>query len=336
MKKRTLWAGVLVVAALGLAVAGAQTIAAQAKGAPAASGPARLPTGSALTSAFSADRYSFELPGFGRVGYYADTRGSGRPLLLLTSINAAASAYEMRPIFQAYQGKRPVYVLEWPGFGSSDRPDVRYSPALMVTALKGMVGLIGQDVDVVALSLGSEFAARTALEEPRIRSLALISPTGLGDAQGATQVAAAEQKAEDLYRRLTNPLYAGALYGLIATKFSIRLFLNGSFEGQPDPGLVEYSYLSTRQPGARYAPFYFISGLLFTPDAYSQLYTRLTQPTLVLYDRDAFVNFNRLDELTRARANVTAVKVTPTKGLPQFEQLGKVTQALDAFWASLP
>jgi len=344
MKKRTVLTTLLVVAALGTAAALAQAAVPATTQSAAPAAPSRVPdalaaqgvtvTGNALPNAFSADRFSFPLAGFGRVGYYADTSGTGRPLLLLTSINAAASAYEVRPLFQAYRGTRPVYAMEWPGFASSDRPDIRYSPTLMTRALRQMVNLIGTDVDVVALSLGSEFAARAALEEPRIRTLALISPTGLGAAQGGTQVAAATQKAENLYGNLSNPLWASPLYTLISSKPSIFFFLKGSFEGRPDDGLVEYSYVTSHQPGARYAPLHFIGGLLFTPDAYTQLYSRVTQPTLVLYDRDAFVNFDRLPEFTASHPNAQAVRVTPTRGLPQFEQLGKVTAALDAFWAA--
>ncbi|WP_189087507.1 alpha/beta fold hydrolase [Deinococcus ruber] len=334
MKKRYVAAALLGLLVVGFA--GAQALTSQAGSSQLTTLPApagSMPPTSTLTAAFSADRYSFVLPDFGNVGYYVDKTGTGRPLLLLTSINAAASAYEMRPIFQAYRGSRPVYVLEWPGFGSSDRPDVRYTPELMTSALKAMVDIIGADVDVVALSLGSEFAARGALTEPRIRSLVLISPTGMGSAQGTTQEAAATEKAQNLYNGLAYPLWSGALYALIASPPSIRYFLSGSFEGAPDQGLVDYSYVSTRQPGAKYAPLYFISGLLFNADAYNALYSKLTQPVLVLYDKDRFVNFDRLPEFVAAHPNAQAVRITPTRGLPQFEQMQQVKAALDAFWA---
>jgi pimeloyl-ACP methyl ester carboxylesterase len=329
--------GALLIVALGFSV---QVQAQEA--APASSTPTSTTTTSTtsvatepalpqLVNAFSADRLSFDLAGFGKVAYYADLKGEGRPLLLLTSVNAAANAYEMRPIFLAYQGKRPVYVLEWPGFGFSDRPEIRYTPELMTAALSRLVAIIGQDLDLVALSLGSEFAARAAAAEPRIKSLALISPTGVGDPKPADFA----QRSERLYINLSNPLYAENLYKIIATKVSIRFFLNRSFVGKPDAGLVDYAYLATRLPGARYAPLHFISGVLTNPDAYTELYSKVNQPTLVLYDRDGFINFSRLPALLQARPNVTAVRVAPSLGLPQFEQPAQVTAALDAFWAGL-
>ena len=343
MKNKTVLTALLA-ATLGLLPARAQTAPASQAQIPARTAAERgiFPSRSSLPNAFSADKLSFNLVGFGRVGFYSDTSGAGRPLLLLTSVNAAASAYEMRPLFLAYRGARPVYVLEWPGFGSSDRPDVRYTPELMTRALEQMIDVIGSEVDgsaidVVALSLGSEFAARAALgaySGPRIRSLALLSPTGLGEAKSAADLAAEPQNSANLYRTLSSPLLSGALYSLLSTPQVIDLFLRRSFEGQPDPGLESYAALATRQPGAVYAPLFFISGLLRTPDAYTDLYSRLGTPTLVLYDRDGFVNFTRLPDLLAAKASVRAVKVAPTKGLPQFEQLSQVTAALDAFWAA--
>ena len=60
--------------------------------------------------------------------YYADTRVSGKPLLLLHSMNAAPSSMEMKPLFEHYRQQRPVYAPDLPGFGQSERADRSYSP----------------------------------------------------------------------------------------------------------------------------------------------------------------------------------------------------------------
>ncbi|GGO22561.1 alpha/beta fold hydrolase [Deinococcus humi] len=283
-----------------------------------------------LRPAVSGERKYLELPGFGQVAYYADTRGEGRPLVLTPSVNAAASAYEMKPVWDAYVGTRPVYALEWPGFGSSARPDTTYTKELMTRSLNALVAQIGTEVDVVGLSLGSEFAARAALSEPRIRSLALISPSGLGQPRGGTQEANAEDGGRKLYDRLnavSTPLYAA-----LRTKPSIEFFLSRSFRGPVESGLVAYSLDTSRQPGAKYAPVYFISGQLFTDDAYGELYSKLTIPVIVLYDQDGFVSFDRLQQFTQ-QDGVRAVRIEGTDGLPQFEKMPEVKAALDAFWA---
>src|SRR5262245_19655656 len=56
---------------------------------------------------------------------------SAPPLLLVHSVNAAATVYEMKPLFEHYQGTRAVYALDLPGFGLSDRSDRKYTPRVM-------------------------------------------------------------------------------------------------------------------------------------------------------------------------------------------------------------
>lgn len=292
-----------------------------------------VPTVSTLRPALGGQRYSLELPGFGPVNVYADTRGAGRPLILTHSVNAAASAYEMKPVWDAYAGTRPVYALEWPGFGSSARPDIAYTRDLMTRALLALVARIGTDVDVVSMSLGSEFAARAALQDPRIRTLALLSPSGFGTPRGNTQQASADDGGQRLYGTLST--FGTPLYAILRTRPVIELFLNPSFRGPVNVGLIDYAIDTSRQPGAKYAPLYFISGQLFTPDAYADLYSKLTIPVVVMSDQDAFVNFARLPEFA-ALPGKSTIRIADTDGLPHWEKMLEVKVTLDAFWRANP
>ena len=101
----------------------------------------------------------------GRLSYYVE--GVGPPLLLIHSINAAASAYEVRPIFEHERTQRRVFAVDLPGFGFSDRSPRNYNPRLYVDAIYDMLDVIAancgpQPVDALALSLSSEFLARAA------------------------------------------------------------------------------------------------------------------------------------------------------------------------------
>lgn len=288
-----------------------------------------------LPFAIEADRRGFHSPMAGHISYYADTSGDGRPLVLIHSINAAASAYEMAPLFDYFRGRRPVYALDLPGFGFSERGDRIYSAEIYTTALLDLLHEIGAQerggADLVALSLGSEFAARAARHQPElIHSLALISPTGLSGRTRASMGSPALRSAFNF------SLWGQALYDALVSRVSLRYYLERSFEGEVDPGLLEYAWATSHQPGARFAPFYFISGQLFTPDAITLLYERVTQPTLVLYDRDGYTSFDALPTLLAQRDNWQAERITPTLGLPQFERLGDTTHALQSFWARMP
>src|SRR5947207_8832310 len=67
-----------------------------------------------MPPAIDAERRTFISPQAGMLSYYVDRKAVGRPLVLIHSINAAASAYEMKPIFDHYRGQRPVYALDLP------------------------------------------------------------------------------------------------------------------------------------------------------------------------------------------------------------------------------
>jgi pimeloyl-ACP methyl ester carboxylesterase len=290
-----------------------------------------------IAKAIDAERREFVGLGAGPLSYYVAREAEGRPLVLLHSVNAAASAYEMRPLFDAYRGKRPVYALDFPGYGFSERGNRAYTPALFAAAIEDLLQTQvpgDEPVDVVALSLGCEFAAQAALElGGRIRSLALISPTGLDHRPEEAEPERRLRANERRLRAFSVPVWSQPFYDLLATKGSIRYYLGKSFVGQPDAGLVEYDYATSHQPGARFAPLAFISGGLFTPNIRDAVYERLTQPVLVLHDEDPYTSFEELPGLLERRQNWRAAQIAPTRGLPQFEELGQTTAALDRFWA---
>ncbi len=289
-----------------------------------------------LPKAIDAERREFASRRTGKLSYYVDPQGVNWPLVLVHSVNAAASAFEMRPLFDHNRGQRPVFALDLPGFGFSDRTVRSYNFMLYEDALTELLSSqVGAPADVVALSLGSEFAARAALRRPELfHSLALISPTGLGlpATTRSSQKARAQGNSDSLYAAFSLPLWGRPLYDFIATRRSILFFLQKSFVGPVPAAMVDYAYATAHQPGAEHAPLHFISGKLFTPAVRRTVYELVTTPTLVIYDRDGFTNFTALPDLLEKNPHWHAVRLTPSFGLPQFEKLTETTQELDVFW----
>ena len=93
------------------------------------------------------------------------TAGSGPPLLLVHSVNAAASAAELRPLHEHYAKTHTVFSPDLPGYGATARPDRLYTPRLMTDALHGVARHIrsqfaNQAVDALALSLSQTEAKK--------------------------------------------------------------------------------------------------------------------------------------------------------------------------------
>jgi pimeloyl-ACP methyl ester carboxylesterase len=275
----------------------------------------------------------------GQLSYYTAGPGeSAEPLLLIHSINAAGSAYEVRPLYEHYRSSRTVYALDLPGFGFSERGDRNYTPRLMTDAIHAIVAEIQRfhgtaPVDVLALSLSAEFLTRAALENRQaFRSIGMISPTGFNRTT-QEKVPPDSTRAMPKFRRFLS-LSGRVVFDLLTTKPSIRYFLNKTWGSkQIDEDLLQYDYLTTHQPGAQYAPYAFVSGYLFSMDIQS-LYRSIELPVWMTHGvRGDFQDYSKAP-LFVSRPNWT-IRVFPTGALPHFELRGEVTKSYDEFLSGL-
>ena len=267
----------------------------------------------------------------GRLAYYS--AGDGRPLLLIHSINAAGSAYEVKPIFDYYRASRRVVAVDLPGFGHSERSDRQYDIALYTDAVRAMVRHIddGQGIDAVALSLSSEFLARAAGDVAALRRIALITPTGFraGDENRRGHVMSSREVAW-LSRFLSNASIGEGAFRLLTRPRVIRYFLKRTWGSQQfDQGLAHYDDATTQEPGAHHAPLAFISGRLFSQDIRT-VYEALALPVFVAHGtRGDFKDFSGA-RWTDERNNWTRQSFD-TGAFPHFEDPATFFHALDRF-----
>ncbi len=273
----------------------------------------------------------------GRIGCYV--AGAGRPLLLVHSINAAGSAYEVRPIFEHFARSRRVYAPDLPGFGASERSARAYRVALYVDAIRDVLDEIAREsgpdpIDALALSLSSEFLARAAVEEPeRFRSLALVTPTGFTAGSDALRKpAGSNREIPGLHALLTVSWWRVGLYRLLTRPGTIRYFLRRTWGSDGiDEGLAAYDEVTTRLPGAEHAPYAFLSGRLFSTDIRS-VYESIRVPVWLGHGtRGDFSDFRGADW---ARQNdAWTVEPFETGALPFFEQPERFFASYEQFLA---
>lgn len=275
----------------------------------------------------------------GRLSFYSSgTVADTIPLLLVHSVNAAGSAYEVLPLYDHYRASRSVYALDLPGFGFSERSDRRYTPRLMIDGVHAVITEIVRDhgerpIDVIGLSLGCEFVARAAVETPEaFRSVGLISPTGFNRGTPEEAPAGATRASPIAHKALS--LIGRSFFDVLTTKPSIRYFLRKTWGSrQIDEGLLEYDYLTAHQPGAHYAPYAFVSGFLFSKDI-QMIYRALKPPIWMVHgDRGDFTDYSKAKQFQR-RPNWT-IQTFHTGALPHFEMLDRVVQSYDAFSSRL-
>ncbi len=269
-----------------------------------------------------------ELSGsYGHIVYYqAQPDGSAAaqpPLLLVHSINAAASAAEVRPLFEAQRALRPTYALDMPGYGLSERSERVYTVRMMTDALLAVAReaarIHGGPIDALALSLSSEYLARAASEEPQLfRSIALVSPTGLNRVRPYDGPPGSDRGKPWLYRIFTSRFLGERLFRQLTRPGVIRYFLEKTWgRKEIDETLWAYCCETVRQPGAARAPFYFLGGYLFSADI-SRVYQSLALPVWMCHGvRGDFVDY-RYTPAIEARPN-WKVQIFQTGALPFFE-----------------
>ena len=251
--------------------------------------------------------------------------GSGAPLLLVHSINAAPSMAEVAPIHHHFEGTRCVFSLDLPGFGASDRSDRAYTPRLMTDALHAATQEIRRrcgpaPIDALALSLSCEFLARAAIEQPsHFRSLGLVSPTGFngrGDKRGP---AGSTMAIPWLMHLLRASGAWPALFRTLTRPSVIRYFLRKTFgSSEIDDELFEQAVQQARVAGAMHAPLYFLTGALFSRDIHT-LYDDLRCPVWMCHGvRGDFTDYRQKSRL-QGKAN-WHFSVMQTGALPHFEK----------------
>ena len=278
------------------------------------------------------------LPGerFESGGLSCYVAGQGPPLLLVHSINAAASAAEVRPLYEAYASTRTVFAPDLPGYGHSRREDRLYTPRVMTDALHAVAAQVRQrcgaaPLDALAVSLSCEFLARAAAEQPaHWGRLALVSPTGLNSRRQRRGAPGSTRALPWLYRLLSNPRWSQWLFDSLTRPKVVRYFLRKTWGGPNiDPVMADHAIRSAREPGARFAPLCFLGGHLFSADIQT-VYEALTQLVWASHGvRGGFTDYRGLPPLL-ARPNWCGT-VLDTGALPYFERPAEFIAAFDAF-----
>ncbi len=283
-----------------------------------------------------AEQHTYPSPTAGKINFYQKGSGKQTPLLLVHGLRMFAGLFDILPIFEAFGNSRPVYAIDLPGFGRSEKTDRPYRPSMYQEAITDFIkNQIGKPCHVLTLGNASEFAGAAALADPNwIKSLVMINPTGFAMPQPTVLTTNSFRKKwqEFFLSYLRVPLWSLPLYDIIASRSEVADYYRDRFTYNVPTDLIELAYTSAHQPGAHFAPMVFASGKLTTPDIRTIVYEKITQPVLVIYDNEIEKSFDMLPQLVREHANWKAWRSRSTKGMPHFEKSGELFREFDLFW----
>jgi pimeloyl-ACP methyl ester carboxylesterase len=304
-----------------------------------------LPRGThAPRNSVVARRGSLEIEGVGRIAFYTNDRDSrsaarDRPLVLVHGMHPAAGSHELRPLFEALRGRRPLYVPDLPGFGRSQRGPREYTPALYVRAIEALIEYVGAEhaglaqdgVDVLAVGLSCEYAAQAAVHLPDlVRSLLLISPTGFAllREQGRLERAARRGRRTlpmaVLDKLRVSPILYRALVGRQELSRALHRIARGRVAAQLRPQIDP-------QPGERDAVLALLGGQLFPQGNPQSVYTRVHCPTLILHADKPHAGFGSLACFVKWHEYFRAEQLSDVS-LLTAESTRQVEQRARAFW----
>lgn len=269
----------------------------------------------------------------GPLAYYV--RGDGPPVLLVHSINAAASAHEVRPVFDHLCTRFTTYAVDLPGFGRSDRSKRDYDVRLYTDAILDLADIIREETGqspaaVLGLSLSAEFVTRAVVERQVAHRVVLVNPTGFNHGANDLKQEGGTRELPGFEGFLSLPGLGKGLFSLLTKPGMVRYFLRRTFgSDNVDPWLVDYSAMTARQPGARHAAFAFLSGKLFSKDIRA-LYERLECPVWLAHGtRGDFDDFSEA-QWTSDRPN-WARTAYDSGAMVFFEEPEAFHRDLDAF-----
>ena len=210
-------------------------------------------------------------------------------LALLHGINAAGSSGEWRAVFDDLAADYHVIAPDFPGYGRSDRPPLRYSAALYEDFVRDFLADLDEPA-VVASSLSAAYAAEAVTGDNSgsdtvdVRGFVGVCPTSTAGPSPP------KSWLRELFR---SPLVGDALFNVIASKPSIRYF--NADHGYDDPTnpseeWTDYEWRTTHVENARFAPASFISGYLNSDVDLAAALDDLGVPPTIVWGREAEVS----------------------------------------------
>lgn len=264
-----------------------------------------------------------------------ETLGRGKPILLLPAFSTVSSRTEMKGIAEILASQYRVTVLDWLGFGDSERPPVDYNPVLFEQFLQDFVRERFNDpLIVIAAGHASGYALKLAKSAPGVVSkLILVAPTW----QGPLKVMGLPDRVRNGVKNLVrSPILGQLLYYLNTTPSFLRFMYKRHVyvdETRLTPEFIAQKHQITSKKGARYAPAAFVTGAI-DPAANREDFLKdlssVTMPVLIISAENVPPKSKAEMMAMVALERVQAVKLPGTLGIHE-EYPEAVTAAIQNF-----
>jgi pimeloyl-ACP methyl ester carboxylesterase len=239
----------------------------------------------------------------------ADWSGRGPLVLLLPALSSISTRHEMHPLQERLSTNYRTVSIDWPGFGSQQRPRYDWRPEIYSDFLTYLVGTVLAPLHaVIAAGHAATFALLHACAHPEsFKRLVLIAPTWRGPLP--TMMNGRRPLFDRICRIVDLPVIGPLLYRLNVNRIVIRYMAAGHV--YTDAAWLHGERLReklavTRPLGARFASVRFVAGKLdplVTRSEFLDLAQRSPVPMLMVYGAQTPVRSRaEMEALTSVRS----------------------------------
>jgi pimeloyl-ACP methyl ester carboxylesterase len=195
-----------------------------------------------------------------------ETMGEGSPILLLPALSTISSRAEMRELGKLLSVNRKVYLLDWVGFGESDRPKIKYEPKVFRGLLRSFVReTFSEPIVVMAAGHTAGYVMDLVAEAPMPWSwVVLLAPTWRGPLP--SMMGEGKRKSYRFVQGLVNlPIVGQFLYWLNTTQGSLKFMMKRHVYANAaniTKDVLKTKQKITKAKGARFASSAFVTGAL--------------------------------------------------------------------------
>jgi len=228
-------------------------------------------------------------------------------VLLLPALSSISTRREMHPLMRRLAMQFHVVALDWAGFGTGPRPDMRWTPAALSAFLAHALQAFGvRPYGVVAAGHAATYLLHHAAHHPGFADrLILVAPTWRGPLP--TMMGGDRPFFAKLRRLIELPVLGPSLYRLNVSPFVVRRMVSGHVYS--DPAWLAGERLRDKRKvmdaaGARFGSVAFVTGGLDRAASRAEILDlagRAGAPILVVYGTE-----------------------TPRRSLAEMEALGRL------------
>jgi pimeloyl-ACP methyl ester carboxylesterase len=247
-----------------------------------------------------------------------EVMGTGSPILLLPALSTISSRDELRELGKLLSTNHKVYILDWVGFGESDRPNIKYEPKVFRGLLRSFVReTFSEPVVVMAAGHTAGYVMDLVAEAPSPWSwVVLLAPTWRGPLP--SMMGDGKKKRYRAIQGLINlPIIGQFLYWLNTTNGFLRFMMTRHVYANPaniTPEVLRSKRTITQAKGARFASAAFVTGALDgvrSSEDWLKYFQPLRLPVLMVIGEQMPPKSRKEDEIV---ANFSGVQVVRTPG----------------------